>query len=56
MSLATLERAILVSARIALNNPKLKLKDIQEWSTGEVKQVEGEIVIRLDDPVSLRCS
>ena len=51
MSMATLERAILASARIILKNPKLKLADILEWSTGDVKaQDETEIVARLPDP------
>ncbi len=47
MSMATLERAILGEARIFFQNPKLRLKDIQEWSTGDVKQVEGEITARM---------
>lgn len=45
MSLATLERAITEEARSILNNRKLRVKDMQEWSTGEVKPQEGEIVI-----------
>ncbi len=50
MSLKTLEREILAKAKIATNNPKLRMKDILEWSTGDVKPEEGEIVLRLDNP------
>ena len=50
MSMATLERAVLVGAKIVLNNPKLKMKDILEWSTGEVKPQDGEMVVRVPDP------
>jgi hypothetical protein len=50
MSLCTLETEITVNARVALCNPKLRLKDIREWSTGEVKPEDGEIVIHLDHP------
>lgn len=49
--MATLERAILASAREILKNPKLKLANILEWSTGGVKaQDETEIVVRVPDP------
>jgi len=51
MSMATLERAILASARTTLSNPKLKMAEILEWSTGEVKpQDDSEIVLRMADP------
>jgi hypothetical protein len=51
MSIATLELAILASARTILKNPKLKLADILEWSTGDVKaQDASEIIVRLPDP------
>ena len=50
MSMATLERAILLGAKAALNNPKLKAKDILEWSTGKVKAEDGEVVIFVPDP------
>ena len=50
MSMATLEREILKRARMALRNPKLRMKDILEWSTGEVIAHEGEVVIWLPDP------
>jgi hypothetical protein len=50
MSMATLEREILAQAKIAVKNPKLKMKDVLEWSTGDVKPQDGEVAIRLDNP------
>ncbi len=50
MSMATLERVILAGAKVVLNNPKLKMKDIQEWSTGGIEAQDGEIVVRVPDP------
>lgn len=50
MSMATLERAVLAGARIVFNNPKLKMKDVQEWSSGEIKAQEGEVVAYVPDP------
>ena len=50
MSMATLERAVLAGARIVLNNPKLKMKEIQEWSTGKIDPQAGEVVVRVPDP------
>lgn len=37
-----LEKRILAEAKIITNNSKLKMKDIMEWSTGNVKAEEGE--------------
>lgn len=50
MSMATLERAVLAGAKLVFRNPKLKMKDIQEWSSGEIKPHEGEVVARIPDP------
>lgn len=50
MSMATLERAILAGAKFVLNNPRLKMKDIQEWSSGEIEPHKGEVVVRVSDP------
>lgn len=50
MSMASLERAVLVGARIALNNPKLKMKEIMEWSTGTIEPHAGEVVVNVPDP------
>jgi len=50
VSMATLERAIVVEARKVLKNPKLRIKDIMEWSTSKMKENDGEIIIRVDDP------
>jgi hypothetical protein len=54
MSIATLEQAIVAAAQIELNNPKLRIKDIIEWSTSE-KAVrknaqEYEVVVHIPDP------
>ena len=35
MSMAALERAIIEEARKVLNNPSLKLNQIEEWSSSE---------------------
>jgi hypothetical protein len=48
--MATLERAIVAAAAVALNNRSLKRKDLQEWSSAEIKQHDGEVVIWLPDP------
>ncbi len=45
MSLQTLERMILTDAKILFKNPKLRMKDILEWSTGDIKPQEGEVVV-----------
>jgi hypothetical protein len=49
MSFATLETAVLNEARVVLNNRKLRKKDIIEWSTGDVKAEDGEVVVRCPD-------
>lgn len=50
MSMRSLESAILYGAREILNYRGLRLKDIQEWSTGELKPQEGEVIVRVPDP------
>lgn len=47
MSLRSLESAILAEAKIVTENKKLRLKDIMEWSTGEIKPQSGEKLYRL---------
>lgn len=42
MSFATLEREVLAELKQVAKNSKLRLKDIMEWSTGEIKPQEGE--------------
>ena len=42
MSLKTFEVAILKEARQVTGRKTLRQKDIQEWSTGDVKIEEGE--------------
>jgi hypothetical protein len=50
MSMVTLERAILAGAKTLFNNPKLKLKDIMEWSSGEIRPQGGEVAGYVEDP------
>lgn len=50
MSMATLERAILAGARLVFKNNKLRMKDIQEWSSGEIDQHDGEVIAHIPDP------
>lgn len=50
MSFATLERMVLAGAKIFFNNRKLRLKDLMEWSTGELKPAEGEVAGYIPDP------
>ena len=47
--MATLEREILAEARLVLNNPKLRMNDIMEWTTGCVKPYDGEVSFVLPD-------
>lgn len=49
MSMQTLERAILAELKTVAKNPKLKTKDLLEWSTSEVEPHEGEVVLYLPD-------
>lgn len=50
MSMRSLENAILAGAKVVLNNPKLRMKDILEWTTGEVLPHDGEVVVRVPNP------
>lgn len=47
MSLRELEASILAELKIVANNPKLRIKDMAEWSTGPVKAQEGETLYHL---------
>ena len=54
MSLQTIERYILGFAKIILENPKLRMKDMMEWCNSE-EQVkrnlqEDEVMIYIKDP------
>lgn len=44
-----LESAILAEARTITNNKKLKMKDIMEWSTGDIVPHPGEKLYRLPE-------
>lgn len=47
MSMRDIERAVCDAARVALNNPKLRLKDLQEWTSGTIPPREGEVVVNV---------
>ncbi len=47
MSMATLEREIVREAQVILKNKKLRLKDIMEWSTGEIEEVKCEVIFSI---------
>jgi hypothetical protein len=55
MSMRTLETAITAAAREFLNYPGLRLKDVLEWSSGELKPHDGEIAFYLPDPGVFVC-
>ena len=42
MSMATLEREILLELKEVSGNKKIKMKDVMEWATSEVKAQDGE--------------
>ena len=50
MSMTSLEKAILEGARAVLCNPKLRKKDIAEWSSGKIMGQVGEQVVWVPDP------
>ena len=49
MSMTTLNRVVLAESKSVLNNPKLKDRDILEWSTASVKADAGQVTVRLPD-------
>lgn len=47
MGMRELEKEILAEAKIVTGNKKLRQKDIMEWSTGDIKAEEGEMLYKL---------
>jgi hypothetical protein len=47
MSIAAVERKIIEELREVIGNPKLRNKDLLEWSTGPITPQDGETVVRL---------
>lgn len=47
MSLRALESAITQEARELLRNKGLRVKDLMEWSTGQLSAQEGEVTVHL---------
>jgi len=50
MSMTTLENAILAAAKRHFRNPKLRKKDLLEWSTVKIEARAGEVKAWLGDP------
>jgi len=50
MGMRDLEKAVFKGSKTLLLNPKLKMKDIMEWSTGSLVPQEGEIVFYISSP------
>ena len=48
MAMARIEREVVAELRTLLNYRSLRLKDLQEWSTGPIEPHDGEIVVRLE--------
>ncbi len=47
MTMRDLERATWQEAKVVFNNPKLRLKDLLEWSTGDVKPESDDEVVAI---------
>jgi hypothetical protein len=47
MSMRSLESAITAEARSVFLNTKLRVKDLQEWSSAAITPQEGEVAERL---------
>lgn len=45
MSMRTLESSICSELRQIVKNRSLRVKDMVEWSTGQIKAQDGEVVI-----------
>jgi hypothetical protein len=50
MGIRALEAAILSGAKKALNNSRLRQKDIMEWSSGPIEHHDGEVTVHVPDP------
>jgi hypothetical protein len=55
MGMKQLELAVLYSVREVAKDKTIRLKDIMEWSTGEVKVQEGETLYKLPD-LGIECA
>lgn len=49
MSFADLEQTILRELKVVAKDNKIRLKNLQEWSTGEIKPHEGETLYFLPE-------
>ena len=48
MNIASWERDILDAAREVFYNPRLRMKDILEWSSEPIEEHDGEESVRVD--------
>lgn len=48
MSMSSFESQIWRQLQRILNNPRMRKKDLLEWSSGDVTPGDGEIAIRVD--------
>lgn len=55
MSFRSLESMVLAELREVAKKRSIRLKDIMEWSTGEVKAQAGETFYRLPD-LNINCA
>jgi hypothetical protein len=49
MTWGTLERAVLYNAKDVFKNKNLRLKDLMEWSTGQLEPHDGEVIAFIPD-------
>jgi hypothetical protein len=49
MGMRQVESKILAEAKVITGNKKLRLKDIMEWSTGEIRKRDGENIYYLPE-------
>lgn len=47
MGMRELEREVVKELQTVTGNPKLRIKDIMEWSTGDIKPHPGETLVFL---------
>lgn len=47
MNISDLEKAIIQEVRVVTKTYRLRLKDLKEWSTAEIKPQEGKKVVFL---------
>ena len=46
--MSSMDKGVWRECQRVLNNPRMRLKDLHEWSTGEIVPQEGEIALQVD--------